>query len=600
MTDLDRSFWHAMNRRAQDSDYNDSSDEHGVDNDFPPPVLRKGEIVKAWDQLFNNDLHTSDHLLFCSRNTGVDLSALHPNQAQIFKLWQIYLENVDPLLKITHTPTLQARIIDAASDVRRISPTLEALMFSIYCMAVFSLNQDECLIMFGTPREDIIRRYQLGAKEALLNCGFLKTSDRDCLTALHLYLISLKPDIDPRSLSSILGATMRIAQRMGIDTESVNAKHPVLEAELRRRLWWSLVLFETRISEMTEFKTAMLIPTWDCKVPLNVNDFYLRAEMKNVPKVHGQPSEVLFVVMRSEIGDFVRHLYSHLDFINPILKSLGSRAPYDPDTESIQLGALEAMIEGNLLRSCDPDNPLHYMTMWTARFALAKSRFVHHLATCSPTNEQQTDAQRDAGLTYARSMLEYDTKLMSSSLIRGFRWIIYPHFPFPAYVHLIHDLRKRPLGDHVEKFWQVISDNCAARFMDLEREDKPMEKKPGSNHFFKIFSSFVLEAWAAREAAFGQSEEPPLMVKQIKQKLALADERSQAEAAALENANPVSDSNQFHPPEPMDFGNFGAMYGMAGDLLTDASGATQAPLGFSANQWGWPAPNWNSISGQGW
>lgn len=135
-------------------------------------------------------MYRSEHLLFCSRAAGVELSTLHPSQAQIFKLWQSYLENIDPILKLTHTPTLQARIIDAASDVTKIEPNLEALMFGIYCVTINSLDQDECRAVFGVSRIDAIRGYQLGAREALLNCGFLKSSNRECLTALHLYLVS--------------------------------------------------------------------------------------------------------------------------------------------------------------------------------------------------------------------------------------------------------------------------------------------------------------------------------------------------------------------------------------------------------------------------
>jgi hypothetical protein len=143
-------------------------------------------VKKAWDQLYERN----DHLLFGSRKTNVDLSTLHPKQVQIFRLWQIYLENVNPLLKVTHTPTLQARIIDAACDVANISPTLEALMFSIYCVSILSLVEDECRTLFGSPREDLLTSYQFGCQQALLNCGFLRSSDRDCLTALYLYLVS--------------------------------------------------------------------------------------------------------------------------------------------------------------------------------------------------------------------------------------------------------------------------------------------------------------------------------------------------------------------------------------------------------------------------
>jgi hypothetical protein len=149
--------------------------------------VREAVFKKAWEQLYESN----DHLLFGSRNTNVNLSALHPEQVQIFRLWQIYLENINPLLKVTHTPTLQARIIDAASDVANISPTLEALMFSIYCVSIQSLVEDECRTIFGSPREDLLTSYQFGCQQALLNCGVLRSSDRDGLTAVYLYLVGL-------------------------------------------------------------------------------------------------------------------------------------------------------------------------------------------------------------------------------------------------------------------------------------------------------------------------------------------------------------------------------------------------------------------------
>jgi hypothetical protein len=121
---------------------------------------------------------------------NVDLAVFHPSQAHILKLWQLYLENVDPLLKVT-SPTLQSRIIDAAGNVTSIRPELEALMFSIYSIAVLSLDREEFQATFGMSKEDALREYQFGAREALLNCDFLKTNDRDCLTALHIYLVGL-------------------------------------------------------------------------------------------------------------------------------------------------------------------------------------------------------------------------------------------------------------------------------------------------------------------------------------------------------------------------------------------------------------------------
>jgi hypothetical protein len=151
-------------------------------------------VKNAWDHLFENN----DHLLFGSRQAAVDITALHPEPAQIFRLWQIYLENVDPLLKVTHAPSLQGRIAEAVGDLTAISPTMEALMFSIYCTAAMSLVADDIQTIFSSSKEDLLSKCQFGCQQALLNCGFLRSSDRDCLTALYLYLVSPpNDDIQP-------------------------------------------------------------------------------------------------------------------------------------------------------------------------------------------------------------------------------------------------------------------------------------------------------------------------------------------------------------------------------------------------------------------
>lgn len=126
-----------------------------------------------------------------SRKTDISLSMMHPGQAQILQLWQLYVDNVDPILKVTHNPTLQQRIIEAASDVASVSPGLEALMFSIYCMAVLSTEEKRCQQLFKTQRGDLLVNFQLAAQQALVSSGALRSGDAESLTALYLYMVSL-------------------------------------------------------------------------------------------------------------------------------------------------------------------------------------------------------------------------------------------------------------------------------------------------------------------------------------------------------------------------------------------------------------------------
>ncbi|KAK9250492.1 hypothetical protein V1507DRAFT_483003 [Lipomyces tetrasporus] len=562
-----KNFWHAMRQQGFREPDNESESSHDDVSEI--------EVKKAWDQLFADN----DNLLFGSRKTAVDLSTLHPELVQIFRLWQIYLNNVDPLLKVTHTPSLQGRLIEAASNVAYISPTLEALMFSVYSMSIMSLTADECQATFGSSKEDLLTRYQFGCQQGLLNCGYLRTGDRECLTAFYLFLVSVGPSTDPRSLSSMLGVAMRIAHRMGIHSESACVKCTALEAEMRRRLWWSLKLFDSRIGELADYKTVALAPTWDCRIPLNVNDSDLRPEMTEPPPVQGTSSEALFVVVRSELGEFIRHTKFHLDFTTPALKPVAKDVQQGPIPEGGELVPLEKMIEDKYLKFCNPDNPLHFMTIWTTRTYLAKCRLVEHYSRYSDSSMDQTEAQRDAAICHALNMLECDTKIMNSPLTRGYLWLVHFHFPFPAYIHILQDLRRRPVCEQAEQAWEVMSDNFEVRVNVPQGGDSPL---------FNIFTKIVLSAWESREATFGQSGEPD----------SVTQKAQNAQSAGIEQPHNVMGTNIDNLPMtmPMGFGNYGLLYGAGGQDGYAGTGLNipgQARLDIDINQLDWAAMDWD-------
>ncbi|KAI9931205.1 hypothetical protein MW887_010866 [Aspergillus wentii] len=555
-------LWRAMNQKGLDTD-GDDDNGYGDDEDNDSGFLHDNEdvresvIKKAWDNKY--EAESNDHLLFGSPKTNVDLSTMHPPQVQIFKLWQIYLENVNPLLKVTHTPTLQGRIIDAAGKVANISPALEALMFSIYCTSILSLADDECRTLFGSPRKELLKGYQFACQQALLNC---------------------RPDTDPWSLSSLLGMAIRIAQRMGIHNESTYTRHIALEGEMRRRLWWSLAMFDNRICEMSsDPKATVLTPLWDCKTPLNVNDFDIQPEMKAPPAPHDRPTETLFAVLRSELGEFTRHSAFHLDFTNPCLKALSN---------SSELVAVEDTLEDKYLKFCNPENPLHFMAIWTTRIYLAKSRLLEHYSRYSSV--QQTDSQRNAAISYALKILECHTNLMISPLIKGYLWFLHAHFPFPAYIHILQDLRRRPTENHAEKAWEIMSNNYMSHFVHVKHDD---------THFFVVFSRIVLQAWEARASLHRQQNkplEPPAIVSEIKNRMMHMVSGSSGNTVAGVNVD------EFQMPMPIDFGH-GLSYGTEGQGSAGSGLGgffdipRQATMDIDIGQFDWATIDWSSMHG---
>lgn len=300
---------------------------------------------------------------------------------------------------------------------------------------------------------------------------------------------------------------------MGIHSEASLAKHSVLEAEMRRRLWWALVLFDTRVCETSNHQTVTLEPTWDCKIPLNVNDSDLRLEMKDPPAFQGATTDAMFAVVRSKLGDFVRHNTLHLDITNPVLKQIARGCGGDSSSGVTDISRLEEEIEDQYLKSCDPENPLHFMTIWTTRAQLAKWRLLEHCLSYSDTSVARTETQRDIATSYALRVLQCDTKIMASPISRGFVWLQHLYFPFPAYLQVAQDLRTRPLGKQAQQAWEILGEDYEAWSSLLRNADSPL---------FLIFAKLILQAWEGYKTCEDSAKtlEMPKIVSSIMESLA--------------------------------------------------------------------------------
>lgn len=56
----------------------------------------------------------------------------------------------------------------------------------------------------------------------------------------------------------MIGIAVRIAQTLGLHEECFNKEFSPFEAEMRRRLWWQIVLFDSRMGEMANCKSSSM------------------------------------------------------------------------------------------------------------------------------------------------------------------------------------------------------------------------------------------------------------------------------------------------------------------------------------------------------
>lgn len=369
---------------------------------------------------------------------------------------------------------------------------------------------------------------------------------------------------NPRSLSSMLGMAIRISKRMGIQSEESLAKRTPFEAEMCRRLWWALTLFDARIGEMANDKNTMISLSWDCRVPLKVNDSELWEDMKEAPEQSAAPSnapDTLFVAIRAQMADISRRA-DFYQFFSPGAHTKETR----PDRTGPELAILEKLVDEVQPRLAS-GNRLHFMTVWTTKIFLARCCLLEELRMAYGTPASAThDQERRLNMLilHALSMLDGDTKLCSSPLAKGFRWFNDMHFPFFAYMHIARVLRRYPLSTYADQAWGIMSANYEVRFSDLEApflRGPPKEIGP----FSKIFAGIIAQTWEAREAALsraGLEITKPKIVENVLGILARMGDTAYEQSGEWDGVGPSTAVEGLQPQMPtqsMEHGN-GLMY----------------------------------------
>ena len=67
-----------------------------------------------------------DNLVLGTYSASSDRHILHPQPMFIFRLWQVFLDNINPLSKIIHAPSLQQLICEACGNLNAVPNSTNA------------------------------------------------------------------------------------------------------------------------------------------------------------------------------------------------------------------------------------------------------------------------------------------------------------------------------------------------------------------------------------------------------------------------------------------------------------------------------------------
>ncbi|PKK49661.1 hypothetical protein CI102_5430 [Trichoderma harzianum] len=205
-----------------------------------------------------------------TRDVPQSLDALYPLPSQMFFIWRTYVENVVPFINVIDIAAVEEVVNNLRGNFDSLEPSLQALLFAVSLAAITSLDEEETLACFDTPRIGLIARFRLGTERALANAELLMTRKIETIQAFVIYL-SLLPYIGSQELlSPFMGLLLRIATSLQLHRDAENFKMPTLtkvEIEIRRRLWWQIIFLDSKSRSKRTAGLSASDTMFDTKTP---------------------------------------------------------------------------------------------------------------------------------------------------------------------------------------------------------------------------------------------------------------------------------------------------------------------------------------------
>lgn len=303
------------------------------------------------------------------------LQSAYPTATDLLTMFDIFLDNVDPVLRIFHRPTLRTTVSNAILLVSGavLDRYTEVVIFAICYAAITSIDDEECWRLFTKKRSVLLPRYRCAVEQSLSKSHFLECRNLDVLAALVLFLVCVRRHDDSRFVSSFLGVVLRNAQSMGLHRDGTTFGLTPYETEMRRRIWWHICVLDIRASEDHGCDLSIYDHNYDTRFPLSINDEEIWPHDESTPAERPGVSEMTFCLLRFEVSIAVRKL----NYPAPI----GSQLPGLSITQKrAYVEKIDRLFHERYIRHCDITRPFDWVLASWTRLMLAKL----WLAACNP------------------------------------------------------------------------------------------------------------------------------------------------------------------------------------------------------------------------
>lgn len=406
-------------------------------------------------------------LMFGFRAITYSMQPFHPSPPMSGTLFSFFAENVAPLIRIFHMPTLSRAYYDATASLNSLDKNTEALLFAIYYSAIVSITPAQCFTLLGVPHSAASDHYRFAAEQALARANLLTTQSITLVQAATLFISALRNHDDSRATWSLTALVFHIAQAMGLHRDGALFGLRPFDTEIRRRLWWQICILDRRGSEYHGYEPIVAGGErgFDTRMPLHINDGDLEPDMEVEPTERwGEATDMTLPLVRCEAmrtGWKFRHDESgeHRAPMN-----MSERIQFLEEREDL-VRELEQRLQEKYLRHCDNSVPYQLVSTTVARLVIARFWLIVHYQPATKSGEEcgaphapdLNTSMRDQYFSASIEILELCNLLLTHEKMSRWGWYAKTHIQWHTVAFVLSELCSRPPSQECDRAWNCIT-----------------------------------------------------------------------------------------------------------------------------------------------
>lgn len=301
---------------------------------------------------------------------------------------------------------------------------------------------------FGATKSELNFKFRIGLERALANADFLNVPDLVLVQAFTVFLFLARRHDSPRFVWMMTGLAIRMAQALGMHRDGSNFTHlSPYQVEMRRRVWWSICMLDTRSSADQGTDLTILDDSFDTKFPTNLNDGDLdTGKTENLVEREGL-TDTTFTLVSCAMCEIERRMMS--------LQKGG--APTLEEQSSLLTEVFDRLDRTYLQYANPAGNVPYWMCVTICRLLVAKLTLLIYLPALfsSPSNHFSEEVQHKL-LVAAIEVAEYNHALNSEEKAKRWRWIFQTYTHWHSIVYLLICAARNAWSPMMERAWVAL------------------------------------------------------------------------------------------------------------------------------------------------